>query len=137
MLLHHYFWILLNLPHRLHLIVFHLFIYLQRELNWKLVIEVLYLIDISINDMESWILLLHHRRKTHHLMVLNPGYHLNKGLMNPYLNFVDVLINIDQLSMNDPRFDHLFNNDQLAFLYQECYQITHMEIDPPFTSSVI
>ena len=138
MLLYHYSWILLNLPHCLHLIVLHLFIHLQRELNWKLVIGVLYPIDISINIMESQTLLpLHHWRKIHHLMVLSPGYHLNKVLMNPYLNFMDVLTNINQQSMNDPCFDHLFNIDQLTFPYQECYQITHMEIDPPFTLSVI
>ena len=70
-------------------------------------------------------------------MVLSPGYHLNKVLMNPYLNFVDILTNINQLLMNDPHFDHLFNVDQLAFPYQECYQIIHMEIDPPFILSVI
>ena len=70
-------------------------------------------------------------------MVLSPGYHLNKVLMNPYLNFVDVLTNINQLSMNNPHFDHLFNVNQLASPYQECYQITHMEIDPPFILSVI
>ena len=65
--------------------------------------------------MESQtLLLLHHRRKTHHFMVLSPGYHLNKVLMNPYLNFMDVLTNIDQLSMNDPHFDHLSNIDQLT-----------------------
>ena len=137
-LLHHYSWILLNFPHYLHLIILHLFIHLRRELNWKLVIRVPYLIDISISVMESWTLLpFHHQRKIHHLMVLSPGYHLNKVLMNPYLNFMDVLTNIDQLLINDLHFDHLFNVDQLASPYQECYQITHMEIDPPFTSSMI
>ena len=138
MLLYHYFWILLNLSHHLHLITLHLFIHLRRELNQKLVIGVLYLIDISINVMESQTLLsLHHRRKTHHLMVLSPGYHLHKVLMNPYLNFVDVLTNINQLLMNDPRFNHLSNVDQLASPYQECYHITYMEIDSLFTLSAI
>ena len=63
-------------------------------------------------------------------MVLSPGNHQNKVLMNPYLNFVDVLTNINLLSMNNPHFNLLFNVDQLASLYQECYQITYMEIDP-------
>ena len=70
-------------------------------------------------------------------MVLSPGYHLNKVLMNSYLNFVDVLTNINQLLMNDPRFDHLSNVDQLTSPYQECYQITHMKIDSLFTLSAI
>ena len=138
MLHHHYSWILLILPHCLHHIVLHLFILLQRELSQKLVIEALYPIDIStsIKGLRT-LLLLHHWRKTYFLMVLSPGYHRNKMLMNSYLNFVNVLINIDPLLMNDPRFDLLFNNNQLASSYQECYQITHMEIDPLFTSSVI
>ena len=88
--------------------------------------------------MESQTLLpFHHWRKTHHLMVLSPSYHQKKVLMNPYLNFMDALTNINLLSMKDSRFDLLFNVDQLASPYQECYQITHMEIDPPFISSTI
>ena len=109
----------------LHLIILHLFISLWRELNWKLV-------------MESWTLLpLHHWRKIHHLMVLSPGYHLNKVLMNPYLNFMNIFTNIDPLFMNDPYFNHPFNINQLISPYQKCYQITHMEIKSPFTSSAI
>ena len=68
-------------------------------------------------------------------MVLSLGYHLDKVLMNPYLSSVDVLTNIDQPSIIIPCFDHLFNINQLASPYQECYQITHMEIDPPFILS--
>ena len=70
-------------------------------------------------------------------MVLNPDYHQNKVLMNPYLNFMHVLININPLSMNNPHFNLLFNSNQLAFPYQEYYQIIHMETDPLFTLSVI
>ena len=83
------------------------------------------------------LLSLHHHQKTYHLMVQNLGYHLNKVLMNAYLNFMDVLTNIDLPSMNAPHFDHLFNVNQLTSPYQEYYQIIYMEIDPPFTSSMI
>ena len=70
-------------------------------------------------------------------MVLSPSYHQNKVLMNPYLNFMDILTNINLLSMNNPHFDLLFNDNQLASPYQECCQITHMEIDPLFILSAI
>ena len=138
MLLHHYFWILIKLSHCLHFIILDLFILLQRELNWGLVIRVLYSIDMSINVMESQTLLFHHhQRKIYHLMVPSLGYHLDKVLMNPSLNFVDILININLPSMNTPHFNHLFNIDQLASPYQECYQIIHTKIDPPFILSTI
>ena len=70
--------------------------------------------DISISIMELQTLLHHHWRKTHHLMIPSLGYHPNKVLMNPYLNFVDVLTNINLLSMNNPHFNLLFNVDQLT-----------------------
>ena len=70
-------------------------------------------------------------------MILSPSYHQNKVPMNLYLNFMDILTNINLLSINNTHFDLLFNIDQLTSPYQECYQITHMEIDPLFTLSVI
>ena len=60
---------------------------------------------------------LHHKRKSNHLMVPSLGYHLDKVLMNPYLNFVDVLTIIDLPSIDTPHFDHLFNVDQLTSPY--------------------
>ena len=98
------------------------FILLLKELNQKLVIEVQYLTDISTNVIKSQTFLPHHhQRKTYHLMVPSLGYYLDKVLMDPYLNSMDILTNIDLPLINIPHFDHLFNVNQLTSPYQECY----------------
>jgi hypothetical protein len=73
------------------------------------------------------------RRKKFHLLVLEPGFHLDNILMKLLLSFTIVLIKIAQLWRSEHSSAHqLKQDDLLEFLYPGSFLIVRMGIDLRF-----